>query len=153
VQRKFKAHDFHPLLSPRFLYRNILGTTVNAKYRMWDNSADFRWLGLDNRQITFIQTKRGSMKGNGLDRALKLTGGLSFVSVVGYFLALHDIWHDYASPEVWTRAGQALPNWYSTVNRTPLEWGMLQLGFCFMLLFHVLLFIRLVRNSSRSTCS
>jgi hypothetical protein len=93
------------------------------------------------------------MKSNWLDRALKVAGGLSFVSLVGYFLALHDIRHDYASPEVWARAGQALPNWCSSVNQTPLEWGMLQLGFCFMLLFHVLLFIKLVRNSSRSTCS
>ena len=93
------------------------------------------------------------MKSNWLDRAVKVAGGLSFVSLVGYFLALHDIWHDYASPEVWARAGQALPNWYSAVNRTPGEWGMIQLGFCFMLLFHVLLFIKLVRNSPRSTLS
>ena len=116
---------------------------------MYDNITDSRWLGRHNRQITLF-TQRESMKSNWLDRALKVAGGLSFVSLVGYFLALHDIWHDYASPEVWARAGQALPNWYSTVNRTSLEWGMLQLGFCFMLLFHVLLFIKLVRNSSRS---
>ncbi len=93
------------------------------------------------------------MRRNWLDRAVKVAGGLSFLSLVGYFLALHDIRHDYASPEVWERAGQVLPNWYSAVNQTPAEWGMLQLGFCFMLLFHVLLFVKLVRNSSRSALS
>ena len=93
------------------------------------------------------------MKSSWLDRAVTVAGGLSFMSLVGYSLALHDIWHEYASPEVWARAGQSLPNWYSPVNRTPGEWGMLQLGFCIMLLFHALLSIKLVRDSSRRTCS
>ncbi len=101
----------------------------------------------------FMQTKGGSMKRNRLDRAVIVAGGLSLMSLVVYLLALHDIWHDYASPEVWARAGQTLPNWYSRVNRAPGEWGMLQLGFCFILLFHVLLLIKVVLDSSRNTCS
>jgi hypothetical protein len=77
-----------------------------------------------------------------LDGAILVFGFLSFMSLVGYFLAGHDIWHDYASPEVWARAGQALPDWYSPVNRCPLEWAILQVGFLLMLTFHVLLFVR-----------
>lgn len=77
-----------------------------------------------------------------IDNAVVVLGTLSFLSLVGYFLALHDIWRDYASPEVWARAGQSLPAWYSPYNRTPLEWGMCQVGFLIMLAFHVLLFAR-----------
>jgi hypothetical protein len=77
-----------------------------------------------------------------LDAAIAILGPLSFLSLVGYFLALHDIWHDYASPEVWARAGQTLPSWYSPYNRTPGEWGMMQVGFVVIVAFHVLLFAR-----------
>jgi len=83
--------------------------------------------------------------------ATALFGILSFASLVGYFLALHDIWHDYASPEVWARAGQTLPDWYSPVNRCPLEWLMLQVGFLLMLAFHILLFVKMVTNRKEST--
>jgi hypothetical protein len=88
------------------------------------------------------------MTGSWLDKAVRIFGLLSFLSLIGFFLALHDIWHDYASPEVWARAGQTLPNWYSPVNRTPMEWGILQLGFFLILLFHALVLIKLVRDSS-----
>ena len=77
-----------------------------------------------------------------IDAAITVLGSLSFLSLVGIFLAGHDIWHDYASPEVWARAGQALPSWYSPGNRTPGEWGMMQVGFLVIVAFHVLLFIR-----------
>jgi hypothetical protein len=82
-----------------------------------------------------------------LDTAVGIFGPLSFLSLIGFFLAGHDIWHDYASPEVWARAGQALPTWYSPGNRTPLEWGMMQVGFLIVLAFHVLLFARFVFNA------
>jgi len=77
-----------------------------------------------------------------LDSAVAVFGVLSFLSLVGMYLAGHDIWHDYASPEVWDRAGQALPSWYSPYNRTPLEWGMMQVGYLLIVIFHVLLFAR-----------
>lgn len=77
-----------------------------------------------------------------LDSAIVVFGILSFLSLVGIFLAGHDIWHDYASPEVWARAGQALPSWYSPGNRTPGEWGMMQVGYLLIVIFHVLLFVR-----------
>ncbi len=77
-----------------------------------------------------------------IDAAITVLGSLSFLSLVGIYLAGHDIWHDYASPEVWARAGQALPGWYSPFSRTPLEWGMMQTGFLVIVAFHVLLFAR-----------
>jgi len=77
-----------------------------------------------------------------LDTALVVLGPLSFMGLVGYSLALHDIWHDYASPEVWARAGQALPAWYSPVNRCPGEWTVCTVGFLLILAFHVALFAR-----------
>jgi hypothetical protein len=77
-----------------------------------------------------------------MDLAVVIFGSLSFISLIFYFLALHDIWHDYASPEVWARAGQNLPSWYDPVNRCPVEWGILQIGFLMMLSFHILLVTR-----------
>ncbi len=82
-----------------------------------------------------------------LDTAIVLFGTLSALSLVGYFLALHDIWHDYASPEVWARAGQGLPSWYSPYNGTPGEWGVLQVGFIIIVAFHVMLFARWVSRT------
>jgi hypothetical protein len=81
-----------------------------------------------------------------LNSAVFVLGVLSFVSLIGFFLALHDIGHDYASPEVWIRAGQVLPQWYSPVNRCPLEWGMLQVGFVLILSFHILLFVKIFKT-------
>ncbi len=83
-----------------------------------------------------------------LDMAISMFGGLSFLSLIMYFLALHDIWHDYASPEVWARAGQTLPAWFDPVNGCPAEWGILQVGFLLMLAFHILLFARLMMKKA-----
>ncbi len=77
-----------------------------------------------------------------LDAAIWIFGILSFLSLIVFFLALTDIWHDYASPEVFARAGQALPDWYSQFNRCLLEWRVLQVGFVLMVVFHILLFVR-----------
>ncbi len=81
-----------------------------------------------------------------LNAAIAVLGVCSFLSLIGFYLALHDIWHDYASPDVWIRAGQQLPAWYSAGNRCPLEWGMMQAGFLFLLAFHILLFVRLMKR-------
>jgi len=86
-----------------------------------------------------------------LDDAIVVFGFLSFMSLVGFFLAGHDIWHDYASPEVWSRAGQALPGWFDPVNLCSLEWGMAQVGFLLMLIFHTLLFVRRLLDSRQKT--
>ena len=79
-----------------------------------------------------------------INSAVAILGALSFLSLIGFFLALHDIRHDYASPEVWARAGQTLPAWFDPVNNCALEWGMLQVGFLLMLAFHIMLFVRLL---------
>ena len=86
-----------------------------------------------------------------MDLAAVIFGALSFLSLIFYYLALHDIWHDYASPEVWSRAGQNLPAWYDPVNRCPMEWGILQIGFLLMLGFHILLAARLIFTRQRTT--
>ncbi len=85
-----------------------------------------------------------------LDQAIAVFGFLSFASLIMYFLALHDSWWDYASPALWARAGQNLPYWYDPGNRCPGEWGALQVGFLFLLAFHILLFIRLMLKMKRS---
>lgn len=77
-----------------------------------------------------------------LDSAIVVFGVLSFLSLIAFFLALTDIWHDYASPDVFAKAGQALPDWYSPFNRCPLEWRFLQVGFVLMLTFQILLFVK-----------
>ncbi len=79
-----------------------------------------------------------------LDTVVMVLGFLSFLSLVGFFLALHDIWHDFASPEIWARAGQTLPSWYDPLNQCPGEWRMLQVGFLLVLAFHLALFVRLL---------
>jgi hypothetical protein len=81
-----------------------------------------------------------------LDTVAVILGVLSFLALFFFYAALHDIWHDYASPEVWSQAGQNLPDWDSPVNRCPLEWGFLQVGFLMMLSFHILLAVRWIRR-------
>ncbi len=44
-----------------------------------------------------------------LDEVVVVSGVLSLFSLLLYFLALHDLWHDFASPEVSARAGETLP--------------------------------------------
>jgi hypothetical protein len=79
-----------------------------------------------------------------VDAAVAILAPFSVLSLIGFFLAGHDIYHDYASPEVWARPGQPLPAWYADFNRTPLEWGMMQVGFVVIVAFHFVLFARYV---------
>jgi hypothetical protein len=81
-----------------------------------------------------------------LNEAISVLGIFSFLSLIAFYLALHDIWHDYASPEVWARAGQPLPAWFDPVNSCRLEWGMMQVGFLIILAFHILLFVRMMKS-------
>lgn len=86
-----------------------------------------------------------------LNAAIRILGVLSFLSLVGFYLALHDIWHEYASPEVWTRAGRPLPEWMSPVPGCAPEWMMMQVGFVLIAAFHILLFVRLLKGLSTLT--
>jgi hypothetical protein len=79
--------------------------------------------------------------------ALVILGLLSLVSLVFMFLALSDIQKDFASPQVFLRAGQPLPAWYvQNVNTCPLEWRVLQIGWATTLLFNLGFFINLMRR-------
>lgn len=84
--------------------------------------------------------------------AMAALGIVSLLCLVAYFLALHDIHHDYASPEVLkeqtTLGPDALPAWTSC----PLEWRVIRFAFWPMLLFHILSLIGIVlywRNPSK----
>lgn len=84
--------------------------------------------------------------------AMTALGLISLLCLVAYFLALHDIYHDYASPSVLeahtTLSSDALPEWTSC----PLEWSVIRFAFWPMLLFHILSLIGIVlywRNPSK----
>ena len=72
-----------------------------------------------------------------MGKATAALGILSLLTLVGYYLALHDILRDYASPKVLQeQAGVAagtLPDW----TACSLEWRVVSIGFWFMLLFHI----------------
>jgi hypothetical protein len=86
-----------------------------------------------------------------LDSAVLVFGVLSLLSLAAFFLALTDISHDYASPDVFARAGQPLPDWYSPVNRCPLEWRILQIGFVLMLAFHGLWIAKRLSDAKKNS--
>jgi hypothetical protein len=84
-----------------------------------------------------------------MNAAVILFGTLSFLSLILLFGVLSDIWHDFASPEVWARAGMDLPAWYSPeVNQCPGEWRALQICFLIIIAFHILLFARWLASRS-----
>jgi hypothetical protein len=86
-------------------------------------------------------------------RAVRITalclGIVSFVCLVGYYLARHDIFRDYVSREVLENvritSAAALPQWTSCSG----EWRLLGVGFWPMLLFHVLFFVTFFRRTRR----
>jgi hypothetical protein len=65
-------------------------------------------------------------------------GVLSFLCLIGNFLALQDIFHDYVSQKVINGQGLVLtlPAWTSC----PGEWKVVGIGYWFILAFHVMLF-------------
>ena len=70
-------------------------------------------------------------------KATAVLGMVSLLSLVGYYLALHDILRDYASTKVLQEqaglAAGALPDW----TACSLEWRVIGVGFWPMLLFHI----------------
>lgn len=84
--------------------------------------------------------------------ATAVLGVLSLLCLVGYYLALHDIFHDYASPKVLREqariAPETLPDW----TACPLEWRVVGICFWLMLAFHIMFLSTLVwqtRGGSR----
>lgn len=73
--------------------------------------------------------------------ATAVLGALSFLCLVGNYLALHDIFHDYASPEVLQAqakiAAETFPDWTACL----LEWRIVGIGFWLMLAFHIMFLI------------
>jgi len=57
-------------------------------------------------------------------------GIVSFVCLVGYFLALTDIWHDLGSPDFWRGEGSCA-----------FEWRILGWGYWPIFAFHVVFFV------------
>lgn len=82
--------------------------------------------------------------------ATAVLGVLSLVCLVGYYLALHDIFHDYASPKVLQEqadlASRQLPEW----TACPLEWRIIGIGFWPMLVFHITFLVSLVWHARKS---
>ncbi|MCC6698849.1 MAG: hypothetical protein IT365_24710 [Candidatus Hydrogenedentes bacterium] len=75
-----------------------------------------------------------------------ILGAASLFCLAAYFLALDDIFDDYASPaliqEYLTRSRVDLPDW----TACPLEWRIVRLGFWPMAAFHVVALVGLLRR-------
>ena len=86
-----------------------------------------------------------------ISTAIATVGVLSFVCLIGYHLALHDIFSDYVSPKVLEKqvglTGASLPGW----TGCPQEWWFVRIGFWPMLAFHVLGLAGFVRYTGRNT--
>jgi len=70
--------------------------------------------------------------------ATVLVGILSLLCLLGYFLVLHDIYKDYASPGVLYEQASISPETLPDWTACPTEWSMLRIGFWPMLAFHVM---------------
>jgi len=72
-----------------------------------------------------------------IGRTTAVLGIVSLLCLGAYYLALHDIYHDYASPTVpeeeATVEPGALPGWTACA----LEWRIVRVGFWLMVLFHI----------------
>jgi hypothetical protein len=78
-------------------------------------------------------------------------GVLLLVCLAGYYLALHDIFHDYVSPKVLQEqadltSGQ-VPEW----TACPLEWRIIAIGFWPMLIFHTIFLTSLAWHTKKLT--
>ena len=73
-------------------------------------------------------------------------GAVSLLCLAAYFLALHDISKDYASPETWHRQGLDLPAWLPEWAACPGEWQIVRFGFWPILGFHLLFFVSFFRK-------
>ena len=72
-------------------------------------------------------------------------GAISLFCLAAYFLALDDIFDDYASPALLQQylsgSQGTLPEW----TACPLEWRIVRLGFWPMLAFHLVALAGLIR--------
>ncbi|MCC6485900.1 MAG: hypothetical protein IT364_00235 [Candidatus Hydrogenedentes bacterium] len=87
------------------------------------------------------------MNGTVLKRMTLCLGMISLLCLAAFFLALDDIYDDYASPalleEYLIGPGTNLPEW----TACPLEWRIVRLGFWPMAAFHVVAMLGLLRGN------
>ncbi len=72
-------------------------------------------------------------------------GIVSTLALVASYLAQHDIFHDYVSPEVLSEEGVALDS-FPTWTHCRLEWRMVGVCFWLMVAFHLVFLVSLLIN-------
>jgi hypothetical protein len=87
-----------------------------------------------------------------LNGAIFVLGLISPFTLFAVWAASHDIFADYASDRLFSKAGRAIPGWYDPlVNSCPGEWKALSVAFFLILAFHLLLFLRFLLSVSTGT--
>jgi hypothetical protein len=83
-------------------------------------------------------------------RATTIIGVVSFICLLDYLLALHDIYVDYASRDTWLSENRPVPEWLPTWTACPLEWWSVRLGYIPMVAFHILFFVGIWKAPRRA---
>ena len=79
------------------------------------------------------------------------SGVLSLLSLVGLYLALHDIAQDYASPAIIREHARIAPGTLPEWTACALEWRVVAIGFCLILLFHVFFLVGFIRRDFKQS--
>jgi hypothetical protein len=78
-----------------------------------------------------------------LNGGIFVLGLISPLTLFAVWAAGHDIFADYVSDRLLSKAGKTLPGWYDPlVNSCPGEWKALSIAFLLIFIFHLLLFFR-----------
>lgn len=86
-----------------------------------------------------------------------IPGVISLICLLGYSLALHDIYYDYASPKVLQEQAHITPETLPEWTACPLEWRIVSIGFWLILVFHIVFFAHVIysvrsrNNQSKSS--
>ena len=88
-------------------------------------------------------------KGKLITTTTAVLGILSLLCLVGCYLALHDIFHDYASPKVLQEQAQLAPGTLPDWTACPLEWRVVGIGFWLMLAFHIAFLVSFVSRQNK----
>jgi len=88
-------------------------------------------------------------KGKLLTRITVVLGVLSLVCLVGYYLALHDIFQDYVSPKALQEQAKLAPDTLPSWITCSLEWRVVGIGFWLMLAFHIVFLASVVWHAKR----
>jgi hypothetical protein len=78
-----------------------------------------------------------------LDSAICIFGGISPLALIMVWATTQDIQKEYLSARLYSKYQTALPSWYVwDVHSCHGEWSTFSVGFYFILIFYVLLFVR-----------